>query len=64
MAKITRNYSDPESRKWWEEAEKAAANAPRIIVPSSSADLKVAGQAKTTPTISEPQESQDNKSNP
>ena len=62
MAKLTRNYSDPESRKWWEEAEKAAANAPRIIVPSSAANLKVESQAKTTPGISDSQEEKDSKS--
>ena len=57
--RLTRNYSDPESRKWWEEAEKAAANAPRIIIPSSAADLKMEAQAQTTPSISEPQTNQD-----
>ena len=62
MAKLTRNYSDPESRKWWEEAEKAAANAPRIIVPSSATDLKLEAHCNTTPGTSDPQEKKDTKS--
>ena len=44
--RITRNYADPESRKWWEAAEKAGANPPRIVVPSLNDDLKAEAQPK------------------
>lgn len=48
MAKrLTRNYSDPDSRRWWEAAEKAGANPPKIVVPSLNADLKPEAQSKT-----------------
>lgn len=32
--RLTRNYTDPESRLWWESAEKAGANPPKLSVPS------------------------------
>ena len=54
MAKLTRNYSDPESRKWWEEAEKAAANAPRIIVPSSNKNMTREAQTTKTSGTNDP----------
>ena len=37
--RVTRNYADPDSRSWWEAAEKAGANPPKIVVPSQNDDL-------------------------
>ena len=53
-AKLTRNYSDPESRKWWEEAEKAPVNAPRTIVPSSNKNITGEAQATKTSGTNDP----------
>ena len=56
--RLTRNYSDPESRLWWEAAEKAAANPPKIVVPSQH-DLKGDERTKTDLSQSNPKESRD-----
>jgi hypothetical protein len=44
--RLTRNYTDPDSRRWWEAAEKAGANPPKIVVPSPNNDLKAEAQLK------------------
>jgi len=51
--RLTRNYTDPESRLWWEAAEKAGANPPKIVVPSQN-DLKVEERPKTDLRQSKP----------
>ena len=32
--RLGRNYDDADSRRWWEVAEKAAANRRRLIIPT------------------------------
>lgn len=53
--RLTRNYSDPDSRRWWEAAEKAGANPPKIVVPSLNNDLKAEAQSKTDLNKSDPE---------
>ena len=53
--RLTRNYTDPESRLWWEAAEKAGANPPKIVVPSLNNDLKAESQPKADANKCEPE---------
>ena len=32
--RLGRNYDDPDSRRWWEAAEKAAANRRKLTIPA------------------------------
>jgi len=56
--RLTRNYTDPESRLWWEAAEKAGANPPKIVVPSQN-DLKLEERPKTDLRPGKPAASRD-----
>jgi len=38
---LTRNYQDPESKRFWEAAEKAGLDAPKLTMPASSAEGRI-----------------------
>ena len=51
--RLTRNYSDEESRNWWKKAEEAAANVPTLVASSHKREPVADGNETREPKKSQ-----------